>query len=116
LGVAPKNKRALVATDLRAMLAATDSGLKGTRDRALLSVAFAGALRRSEVVTLNVSDLEFRTEGVLISIRHAKTDQERAGASVCRPVRHVAGDLPRPARTGMDCNRSADRRTAVRRH
>lgn len=85
LGVAPKNKRALVASDVRAMLAATASGPKGTRDRALLSLAFAGALRRSEVVALNVSDLEFTTNGVLICIRHSKTDQEGAGVIVAVP-------------------------------
>jgi site-specific recombinase XerD len=85
LGVAPQNKRALVATDLRAMLAATDLGLKGIRDRALLSLAFVGALRRSEVVALNVPDLEFKTEGILIAIRRSKADQEGAGAVVAVP-------------------------------
>jgi site-specific recombinase XerD len=90
LGVAPKNKRAVVASDLRGMLAATAAGLKGARDRALLSVAFAGALRRSEVVALNVADLEFTTEGVLISVRQSKTDQEGAGEIVAVPF----GTLP----------------------
>lgn len=90
LGVAPKNKRALVAPDLVAMLAVTAPGRKGTRDRAILSLAFAGALRRSEVVALNVSDLEFTTNGLLISIRHSKTDQESAGTIVGVPF----GTLP----------------------
>jgi site-specific recombinase XerD len=90
LGVAPKNKRALVASDLVAMLAATVPGPKGNRDRALLSLAFAAALRRSEVVALNVSDLEFTTNGALISIRHSKTDQEAAGVIVAVPY----GTLP----------------------
>jgi integrase len=85
LGVAPRNKRALVASDLMGMLAATASGPKGTRDRALLSLAFAGALRRGEIVALNVSDLEFTTDGVLISVRYSKTDQEGAGVIVAVP-------------------------------
>ena len=46
------------AVSLRAVLEQLDDGLRGPRDRALLLVGFAGALRRSELVGLDVDDLE----------------------------------------------------------
>jgi site-specific recombinase XerC len=59
--------------------AAPDVSLKGRRDRALLMVGFAGAFRKSEVVALNVEDLEFCDEGVRVTIRRSKADQEAKG-------------------------------------
>src|SRR5581483_10140156 len=60
-------------------------GPLGTRDRALLLVGFAGALRRSELVSLDVTDLEHRDEGLVVMIRRSKTDQEGAGRPVGLP-------------------------------
>lgn len=61
------------------MVAALPEDLLGARDRALLLVGFAGAFRRSELVGLDLSDLEWRSEGVVITLRRSKTDQEGAG-------------------------------------
>lgn len=47
----------------------------GIRDRALLLVGFAGAMRRSEIVAMNVEDCEFVDEGLVISQRRSKTNQ-----------------------------------------
>ena len=52
----------------------------GKRDRALLLVGFAGALRRSELAGLEVGDLAFGADGLRVRLRVSKTDQERAGA------------------------------------
>jgi integrase len=60
------------------------------RDRALLLVAFASAMRRSELVALDVADLEWTAEGLLIRIRKSKTDQEGFGASVAIPKGETA--------------------------
>ena len=49
------------------------------RDRALLLVGFAGALRRSELATLEVRDLGFGSEGLRVRLPRSKTDQEGAG-------------------------------------
>ena len=49
--------------------------LIGLRDRALLLIGFAGAFRRSELVGLNVGDLDFRKAGLVITLRRSKTDQ-----------------------------------------
>jgi site-specific recombinase XerD len=47
--------------------------LRGLRDRAILLLGFAGALRGSELVALNVEDLEETAEGLLVTIRRSKT-------------------------------------------
>jgi site-specific recombinase XerD len=54
--------------------------LTALRDRALLLVGWAGALRRSEIVALTTGDVEFvEGEGVNIYVRKAKADQEGEG-------------------------------------
>jgi site-specific recombinase XerC len=59
-----------------------DDSLKGRRDRAMIMLGFAGAFRKSEVVALNVEDLEFCDEGVRVTIRRSKTDQEAKGQTI----------------------------------
>jgi integrase len=80
----------------RAMALAAAEGLKVTRDRALLLLGFAGAFRRSELVALNVADLEETEGGLKITIRRSKTDQEGHGETIaiirggtCYPVKAV---------------------------
>ena len=51
-------------------------------DRALLLVGFAGGFRRSELVSLNVGDLEFTEDGLVVRLRRSKTDQEPMGWEV----------------------------------
>lgn len=50
--------------------------LLGRRDRALLLLGFAGAFRRSELVALDINDLETNRDGLTVQIRRSKTDQE----------------------------------------
>jgi hypothetical protein len=45
-------------------------------------LGFAGAFRISEVVASNVKDLEFCDEGVRVTIRRWKTDQEGKGQTI----------------------------------
>ena len=52
-----------------------------TRDRALLLLGFA-AFRRSELVALDVADLEETDDGFKVTIRRSKTDQEGHGATI----------------------------------
>jgi site-specific recombinase XerD len=60
------------------------------RDRALLLVGFAGAFRRSELVALDVADLEETETGLLVTIRRGKTDQEGTGRTIAIPRGDVA--------------------------
>jgi integrase len=74
----------ILREDLLAMVADL-SGTKGIRDRALLLLGFAGAFRRSELVSLDVADLEFVDRGLFVTLRRSKTDQEGAGRKVAIP-------------------------------
>ncbi len=52
-GRPPAQKEAILPDDLLAMLAVLSMDLRGLRDRAILALGFAGALRRSEIVGLD---------------------------------------------------------------
>ncbi|WP_165356834.1 site-specific integrase [Nocardioides zhouii] len=67
------------------MIAHLPDTTAGSRDRAILLVGFAGALRRSELVALRVDDVEWRDEGAVLHIRRSKADQEAAGREVALP-------------------------------
>jgi site-specific recombinase XerD len=90
LGTAKTKKAPATAERLLAMAANTGLGLKGLRDRALLLLGFAGAFRRSELVALNLEDIEETPDGMRITIRHSKTDQEGAGQSIAIPFGKIA--------------------------
>lgn len=86
LGVAQKCKDALLADDIRRIVAACPASRLGQRDRALVLVGFAGAFRRSELAAIYMPDLTFRGDsGLVIHQRHSKTDQEGAGREVAIP-------------------------------
>lgn len=79
LGVAPDQKQPVSARDIRNMIDGLPSGLLGVRDRALITVGFAGGFRRSELVALDGADLAFVAEGLEVVVRRSKTDQEGEG-------------------------------------
>jgi integrase len=79
---APARKAPVLAETARAMSLSATDGLKGIRDRALLLLGFAGAFRRSELVALDVADLEETEDGFKIIIRRSKTDQEGHGETI----------------------------------
>lgn len=67
---------ALVEDHLDAMLAAIDiDTLTGVRNRALLLVAYDGAFRRSEAVSIDVEDLTIEEEGITVRLRTSKANQ-----------------------------------------
>jgi integrase len=80
LKVAPAEKQPISLPMLQAMLLALPETIKGWRDRAVLLVGFAGAFRRSELVDLDLEDVQFTPEGMVITLRSSKTDQEGRGA------------------------------------
>jgi site-specific recombinase XerD len=84
-GSAVTRKAPILTDDLRLMLRCLPAKLVGIRDRALLLVGFVGAFRRSELVSLDLSDLKFTSEGLLITLRRSKTDQEGVGREVALP-------------------------------
>ena len=91
LGTAAAQKAPALTDDIRAMVDSTDLGLIGLRDRALILLGFAGAFRRSELVGLDVEDCAFGRDGLTITLRRSKTDQDRRGIGHC----HHAGRIYR---------------------
>ena len=84
--VASRKKKPALDDDVCRMVDALDTdSLAELRDAALLLLGFAGAFRRSELVGLDVEDLERREEGVLVTVRHSKTDQAGHGQVVAIP-------------------------------
>lgn len=85
IGTAVTRKAPATAETVRAIVAEMPTDLRGLRDRALLVLGFAGALRRSELVALDVADLQETPEGLHVRIKQSKTDQEGAGDFVAIP-------------------------------
>jgi site-specific recombinase XerD len=85
-GTAPDGKTPTLTPDVRAMVRTCAQGtLGGLRDRALLLMGFAGGFRRSELVALDVGDVAFTENGLVVSLRRSKTDQEGVGRKVGLP-------------------------------
>jgi integrase len=82
IGTALQRKAPVSADCLQAMIAAAPDNLAGLRDRALLLIGFAAALRRSELVALDLDDLKWSKAGLQLRLRASKTDQERQGVIV----------------------------------
>jgi site-specific recombinase XerD len=73
---------ALTTPLLKRALNDTSKTMADQRDRALILIGMAGALRRSELVALEVSDLTFSTEGVRLVIKRSKGDQFGEGQAI----------------------------------
>jgi site-specific recombinase XerD len=80
LGTEPTQKAAATVDVLAAMVSHADKEtLKGKRDRALLLFGFASAMRRSELVGLELEDVERTDAWLTVRLRRSKTDQEGKG-------------------------------------
>lgn len=79
-GAAPRKARAVRTDVLEAMVAPLQDSLADHRDRAILLIGFSTALRRSEIVALDVEDLVEDSYGLRVGIGRSKTDQEALGA------------------------------------
>jgi integrase len=102
--LAPRDLRRMIGTEATCAIslettgkgprqAAAASLLRETRDRALLLLGFCAALRRSELVALDVEDVtQDGARGLLVSIRRSKTDQEGEGATVAIPYGGLGTD------------------------
>ena len=71
--------------DLIAMVSHMGESMKDVRDRALLLIGFAGAFRRSELVSINYDNIEHVSRGVIIHLPRSKTDQEGQGRKIAIP-------------------------------
>ena len=83
LGRSANQAQAITQDILEKLLAATEDGIRGTRDRALLLVAYDTLCRRSELVSLQIEDikttLKENTIHMSILLRRSKTDPNATG-------------------------------------
>lgn len=84
-GTAQRQATPLLRDDLFLVLDSMGDSLRDQRDRALLLLGFAGGFRRSELVALDVADIQAVREGLIVTIRRSKTDQEGAGRRIGIP-------------------------------
>jgi site-specific recombinase XerD len=82
-------KTALVVDRLRAALQAIPETLPGLRDRALLLVGFAAALRPSEIARLTVEHTTHHTDGIELFLPWRKNDQDARGTKLWLPKGHT---------------------------
>lgn len=85
IGTAPNRKAPVTAVAITEMTKGLPNDLPGMRDRALLLIGFAAALRRSELVALDVADIERAHDGIRITLRRSKVDQAGEGYTIAIP-------------------------------
>jgi len=81
-GVKQKQAAAITEDELVKLISNLGDSAKDLRDKALLLVGFAGAFRRSELVGIDVEDLGWKPEGLVVRVGKSKTDQEGEGREV----------------------------------
>jgi integrase len=88
-------KRALLTEDLRRIVRKlrTDTP-EGCRDRALLLVCFGAAMRRSELIALDLDDITITQAGLTILVHRSKTDQEGQGREIGIPRSRKSATCP----------------------
>lgn len=75
IGTQPDQAPAFEMSPYKGAIRAIPTTATGSRDRALLLVGFAGAFRRSELVSLNVEGVQFTRKGALLTYKGSKTNQ-----------------------------------------
>jgi site-specific recombinase XerD len=120
--VQQRQVKALITPLLKRAVDNTQETLADQRDRALILIGMAGAFRRSELVTLHISDLTFSSEGVRIMIQRSKGDQfgegqaiaiARTNSEYC-PVANLQAYLERAGITAGRVFRAIDRHGNVK--
>lgn len=84
-GASETGKLPILVDTLKLMLNELPDKLIGVRDRSLLLLGFSGAFRRSELVNLDVEDIDLSREGLTIRINQSKTDQDGKGQLIGIP-------------------------------
>jgi site-specific recombinase XerD len=84
IGAYQKGKKPILINNLYNIIDLIDNNkvnkyLPSLRDKAILLLGFSGGFRRSELVSLKKSDLEFVSEGLKITLRKSKSDQYGEG-------------------------------------
>lgn len=103
VGTAPAQVAPATIGEIRKMVARLDDTPIDRRDRAILLLGFAGAFRRSELVALDLADFTDTPEGLLVTVRRSKRDQEGRGDTKAIPFGSDPETCPvRAVRTWID--------------
>lgn len=93
-GEPPRRSAALATAEIRQLLQVCGNDAAGLRDQALFLICFAGALRRSELVGLDIEHRTSTVDGIRLLITRSKTDKEGAGAEIGIPYGQVPETCP----------------------
>ena len=85
-GTAQDQARPLLREDLFLILDALGADARARRDRCLLLIGWAGGFRASELVGLDLADMEEVREGLVLHLRRSKTDQTGQGRKIGIPL------------------------------
>ena len=89
-----KKAGALRLAHIQRLVATCGGDACGVRDRALLLIGFAAALRRSELVALRMVDLSETDDGLALTVASSKTDQIGEGVTIGLPRGAHAATCP----------------------
>jgi site-specific recombinase XerD len=84
-GYKAEKKKAILAKDVRKIVAVIPGGLPNARNKALFLVQWITASRISEIVALEYSDLDLDQQNIEIRIGKSKTDQAGKGTTKVIP-------------------------------
>ena len=84
-GSPPRRAAALTTVEVKQLLAVCGDDVAGARDRALFLLGFSAALRRSELIGLDMEHVTWTKMGLKLLIARSKTDAEGAGAEIAIP-------------------------------
>ena len=112
IGSYQKGKKPILINDLYKVIDLINADkvnkyLLSLRDKTILLLGFAGGFRRSELVSLEKSDLEFVSEGVKITLRKSKNDQY--GHGVIKGIPYFKNTKYCPVITVQDWLSSSDK-------
>lgn len=104
-GTAAQQKAPITRGELSSMIQSLPNDLRGARDRAMLLLGYAGAFRRSELAALEIEDVRFLNDAMLVTVRRSKTDQEGHGAVKRIPLLEASELCPvRAVRNWLDAS------------
>ncbi len=105
LGVKPERQDPITSDVVRKILKLIPVTVQGARDWALLLTGFAGAFRRSDLVVVQVKDLELQPYGLLLDISRPR--RTRTAPAAWSPSHAPANFKPsRPCSIGWPWRRS----------
>lgn len=78
----PRRAAALLTESVKKLIDACPDDLAGTRDRAMFLLFFTGALRRSEVVGLDVEHVTIEGDGMRLFFPRSKGDRDSKGEEI----------------------------------